>query len=142
MAAPRIFFICCDQTSPYRVVMDIANQLEKITVPLHQHGFVTALEEMAGSFLPPVDPAGITEREILHTARQRNIANLQGHMDMVGHEAKGVNPIAKPTGPFLKQKVETIAVSIVQKDNLPAVSPENHMIKSTRKMDAWFTCHG
>jgi len=60
---------------------------------------------------------------------------------MVGHEAKGVNPIAKPVGSFLKQEIETIAVIVDQKYVLPSVSPENNMIESTRKMDARFTCH-
>jgi hypothetical protein len=56
-------------------------------------------------------------------------------MNLVGHEAKGVSPIAKPTGPFLKQEVETIVLSIVQKDILSAVSPENNMINFTSKME-------
>jgi hypothetical protein len=33
-------------------------------------------------------------------------------MNMVGHEAKSVNPVAKPVSAFLKQKVETIAVIV------------------------------
>ena len=53
-------------------------------------------------------------------------------MDMVSHEAKSVNPIAKPVDPFLKQEVETIAVSVGQKYLLPAVAPEDNVIKSTR----------
>lgn len=64
--------------------------------------------------------------------------NLQGKMNMVGHEAKGVNPIAKAEGAFLKQEVEMKAVSVGQKNNLPPVAPEDNMIKSTRKLDAWF----
>jgi hypothetical protein len=62
-------------------------------------------------------------------------------MDMVSHEAKSVNPIAKPVGPFLKQEVETTAVSVGQKYVLPAVASEDNVIKSTRLMDAWFPCH-
>ena len=57
---------------------------------------------------------------------------MQCKMDMVGHEAKGVNPIAKPVGPFLKQEVEMTAVSVGQKYVLPAVAPEDNVIKSTR----------
>lgn len=60
---------------------------------------------------------------------------------MIGHEAKGVDPIAKPDGPFLKQEIETGVVSVGQKNILPAVAPKKNMIKSTRKMDAWFACH-
>jgi hypothetical protein len=63
-------------------------------------------------------------------------------MNVVGHEAEGVNPIAKAEGPFLKQEVETTVVSVGQKNILPTVAPEDNMIKSTRKVDAWFACHG
>ena len=122
--------------------MDIAYQFEQIAVPIHQYGFIASLEEMTGSLLPPVEPAGITEREILHAAGQRNLANLQGKMDMVGHEAEGVNPVAKAESPFLKQEVKAAVVSVGQKNILPAVAPEDNMIKSTRKVDAWFACHG
>jgi hypothetical protein len=62
-------------------------------------------------------------------------------MDMIGHEANGMNPIIKPVTAFLKQEVETVAVSVANKYVLPAVSPENNMIKSTGEMDAWFSCH-
>jgi len=61
---------------------------------------------------------------------------------MVGHEAKGVNPIAKTEGTFLKQEVETAVVSVGQKNILPSVAPEDNMIESTRKVNAWFACHG
>jgi hypothetical protein len=41
---------------------------------------------------------------------------------MFGHETKGVNPIAKAVGAFLKQEIETIAVIVGQKNGLPSVS--------------------
>jgi hypothetical protein len=63
-------------------------------------------------------------------------------VDVVSHEAKGVNPIAEPVGTFLKQEVKSIAVSVGQKYVLPTVTSKNNVIKSTWKMDAWFTCHG
>ncbi len=141
MAAPRIFFRSGYHTGTNRVEVDIAHHFEKIAVPIHQYGFVAPLKEMSGSFLPPVDPSGITKREILHAAGQRDIANLQGNMNMIAHEAKGVDPIAKPESAFLKQEIETGVVSVGQKNILPAVAPEKNMIKSTRKMDAWFPCH-
>jgi hypothetical protein len=67
----------------------------------------------------------------MHAARQGDIADLQDNVDMVGHGAKGVNPIAKSAGSILKQKVETAAVGIVQKEILPAVSPETNMIHTS-----------
>lgn len=62
-------------------------------------------------------------------------------MNMIGHEAKGVNSITKAVGAFLKQEVETIAVIVGQKYVLPAIPSEDNMIESTREVYAWFTCH-
>jgi len=92
--------------------MKVANQFEQIVVTIHQHGLVASLKKMAGPFLPPIDPAGITEGEILHAARERNGTDLQGKVDVVGHKTKGVKPVAKPTDSFLKQQIKTIAVSV------------------------------
>jgi hypothetical protein len=60
---------------------------------------------------------------------------------MIRHATEGMNPVAKTTAPLLKQKEETTAVSVGQKNDLPAVAPEDNMINSTRKMDTRFTSH-
>ena len=131
MAAPWVRLRFCCQPCPYRVEMDIAHQFEQVAVLVHQDGFVASLEEVTGPFLPPVEPAGIPEREILHGAGQGDFANLQGQMNMVGHEAEGVNPVPKADGSFLKQEVKTAIVGVSQKNILPAVASENNMIEST-----------
>ena len=40
--------------------MDIADQFKKVTIAIYKHGFVAPLKQVAGSLLPPVDPAGIS----------------------------------------------------------------------------------
>ncbi len=39
----------------------------------------------------PVESMGISERNILHSARPRAFANLQGKMNMIGNEEKSLN---------------------------------------------------
>jgi len=96
---------------------------------------------VAGPFLPPVDPAGITRRKILHAARQRGIARLKSQMNMVGHETECVNSIAETAGAFLKQEIKPVAVIVGKEYRLAAVASENDVVESAGEMDAWFACH-
>lgn len=96
---------------------------------------------MPGFLFPPVNPAGVAERKILHAAGKRDIAYLDSQMDMVGHETERMNAVTKSDGAFLKQKVETVAVSVGKEDGLTAVTPKNDVIKPTGQMYAWFACH-
>jgi len=66
MAAPGVYFRGFDHAGPHRIEMDVTDQLQQITVTINQNRFETPLKEMTVSFLPPVDSAGKTKREILH----------------------------------------------------------------------------
>jgi hypothetical protein len=46
--------------------MDVTNQFFQVRTCVNQNGFVTPLKKMARAFLPPIDPPGVTETEILH----------------------------------------------------------------------------
>jgi len=61
---------------------------------------------------------------------------------VVGHEAKGVDTVAEPAGPFLNQQIEPVTVGVGEENGLTAVATENDVIKSAGDMDAWFACHG
>ena len=63
-------------------------------------------------------------------------------MDVIGHEAEGVNSVSEPAGSLLEQEVETVPVVVGKEDGLTAVAPENDVVESAGKMNAWFTCHG
>ena len=43
---------------------------------------------MPGSSIPIIDPAGVAKRQILHAARERHVASLNGKVHVVGHETK------------------------------------------------------
>jgi hypothetical protein len=52
-------------SGPDGIQMSVANKLQKIRVAIHDHRFVTPLEQVTGTVLSPVHPSGIAEREIL-----------------------------------------------------------------------------
>jgi hypothetical protein len=67
---------------------------------------------------------------------KRDVADLQGQVDMIGHEAESVNAVAESAGSFLEQKVETVTVVVGKEDGLAGVTPKNDMVESAGKMDA------
>ena len=89
----------------------------------------------------PVDPLGVTERDILHDAGKWDIFHLDNQMDMVGHEAERVYAMAESLNPFLQEKVKAVPVLITEKDVLFAIATENDMVNSAGIMDAGFASH-
>jgi len=78
----------------------------------------------------PVDPTGVAKREILYASLQRKIAALQGKMDMVGHEAKGVNTVAEADSSFLKQEIETESIIVAKKYRLATITSKYDVVES------------
>jgi hypothetical protein len=61
---------------------------------------------------------------------------------VAGHEAEGVNPIAKAAGSFLKQKQEPATIGVREKYVLSAIAADDDVIKAAGKRDAGLACHG
>jgi len=49
---------------------------------------------MTATLAAPVDPAGIAEADVLYYAGQLNFTDLDHQVDMIGHEAKGVDAMS------------------------------------------------
>jgi hypothetical protein len=97
---------------------------------------------MPVSVVPPVDPLGITEGKVLHDAGERDVAYLDCQMNMVHHEAIGMDSMAETLDSFLKKEIEAGAVFVGKKDILPGIAPQDDMIEGAGKMEAGFACHG
>ncbi len=52
-----------------------------------------------------------------------------------------MDPVSKPAGAFLEQKIEAVTIIVSEEYRLTAVASENDVIESARDMNAWFTCH-
>jgi hypothetical protein len=91
--------------------------------------------------VPPVYPAGVAKAEILHQTGEANFATLQCHVDVVRHEAESMDAMAIALHAFLEQKVETIAVFVIEEDVLVSVAAQYYMVQSSRIMNARLACH-
>jgi hypothetical protein len=122
--------------------MDIGNEFEKKGVGINKDGLVSPLEQMPGPVQPAINPGGIAKGEILHDAGERSIAYLDGKMNMVGHQAVGMDTEAEFFDGFLQEKEKTIPVAIFKEDILPGIPAQDDMIESTGVMDALLAGHG
>jgi hypothetical protein len=62
-------------------------------------------------------------------------------MDMIGHEAEGMHPITESKGALLQQEIETVPVSVSEKNRHSPVAAENDVVETSGKMNTWFSCH-
>jgi hypothetical protein len=63
-------------------------------------------------------------------------------MDMVGHQTKSMNAVAKLFVSFLKQMIKILLVLVFKEDILPGIPPEQDVVYGPRVEKAWFPCHG
>jgi hypothetical protein len=85
---------------------------------------------------------GIPEGKVLHDAGEGNVACLDHQMNMVSHEAEGVDAMAETLDTFLQKKKEAGAVFFGEKDILSGIASQNDMVEGAEIMESGFACHG
>jgi len=48
---------------------------------------------------------------------------------VIGHKAKSVDAVTESACPFLKEKLKTITVFVIQKNWLPAIASKDNVVK-------------
>jgi len=82
--------------------MNVADQFEEIAVDIDQKCFITSLEQMAHALFTAAYKTGISEAQVLHDAGKGDVADLNGKMDMIGHETEGMYTVPISLNAFLK----------------------------------------
>ena len=88
-----------------------------------------------------VDVAGVAKGEVLHAPGEGFLARLQGEMDMIGHEAEGMDPIAEAAHAFGEQLIERATVLGGEEDVLPGVAAQDHVVEGAGDVQAGFAGH-
>ena len=128
MATPQIILRLLDNPGANRVQMNVASQHMQIAIRINQHRLVPPLEKMTGTFPAPVDPLCVSKTEILKNSGKRYPAHLNGKMDVVAHQAKGMNAVAKPLDPFLDKEGKPSPCFITIENDLARVAPQDDVI--------------
>jgi hypothetical protein len=113
----------------------------QIGIRINQDRLVSPLKKMTGTFPAPVDPLGISKTEVLKNSGKRYLGHLNGKMDMVAHQAKGVNAMAKPLDPFLDKKGKSSPRLIPIENDLACVAPQDDVIYRPRIMNSRLPSH-
>ena len=69
MSAMRIVDRLAHQTRPYRIQMNVAHQLQQITIGIHQQSLIATLKQMASPVLGFVHVACVAERQVVQPLR-------------------------------------------------------------------------
>jgi hypothetical protein len=75
--------------------VDVADQRLECRVGPYQDRPVTALEEMTASAILSEKPASVSKQEVVGDMRERHGGDFDGHMDVVGHPAIGVDAMTE-----------------------------------------------
>lgn len=142
VAAPWVRAGVSNHAGAHRIQVEVRDQFKKIRIGIDQDSLVAPLEKMAGSFHPPIDPGGIAEGDVVHDAGKRDFSGLDGEMDVVCHEAEGVNVIAVFFSSFLQEQVKAASVAIFEEHFLSGVPSQNDVIEGAGIVYALFAGHG
>jgi hypothetical protein len=103
MAAPRILCRINRHLRPNRVQVDVADQFGKIGICIDHNCLITPLEQMPYATFAPVYPTRVPSDYTLQNTGERDIPHLQGDVDMISHQAKGMYAKAVTLDTLLKK---------------------------------------
>ena len=112
-----------------------------VAAAIHHERFVTAAEQVAEEFVPPVEARGVSAQEPLHPGNEIGARRLHDEMKVIGHEAERVHlPIR--LGARLAQRLdETLPVGVVFEDRFAAIAPIHDVIDRAGILHSKFARH-
>jgi hypothetical protein len=121
--------------------VDVTNELEKVRVPVHLDRPEAALEQVTRALRPPVEAPRVPEGEVLNHARQGDITDLDCQVDMVPHEAVGVDTMIEPRYPVCEQITQPPPIVVVCEDLLPAITTHHDVVERSRRVTSRLPRH-
>jgi len=130
-----------DHAGAHRVQVDVAHQCQSVAILIDEVGFEAALEEMSGALEPRVEVAGVAEGEVLHARGQRLIADLERQVQVIGHQAEGVYPVAETRDTLGHELIEAAAIFRGKEDVLPGVAAQDDVVEAAGDVQARLAGH-
>ena len=75
------------------------------------------------------------------SCRNRLLARLQGEVQMIGHQAEGMNAVAEAADAFLDQFIEPRAVFSGKEDVLTCVTAQDDVVEAAGHVQTRFASH-
>ena len=107
----------------------------------HRQRLVAAAEQVPKELVAVVQPDRIGAQEPAHPRHQIRVRGFQDMMEMVAHQAVGMDsPTGLLTG-FGQRLEEIVTIHLVQEDVFPAVAPAHHMVDGPGILNSDFARH-
>jgi hypothetical protein len=123
------------------IEVNVADQLQKVSIPVTKNCFVPALKKMADPPVTAVIVLRVCELNALEDFRERRLSGFEQKMNVVGHQNVGVNYklIALPV---VFDSLEVIQpITIVVKDLLPLIATDDDVIECPFEFHPRFPRH-
>jgi len=122
--------------------MEVAHQGQPVSILVDQESLEASLKYMACPPKPRIEKTCVAKRQVLHSPRQFKITNLQKKVEVIGHQAEGVDPVAETYDTFGEQSVEEMPVARGEEHILLGVSTQDYVVQTTRDVQSGFASHG
>jgi hypothetical protein len=93
-----------------RIPVNVAHERMQVALLLDEESLISALEQVADSSMPAVEPFRVGGVQTRHHARKRNLAGAEGKVDVVAHEAIGQQ--AEPESLAVVSQAREVLVSV------------------------------
>ena len=120
-----------DHLGPNRVQMNVPHQLRQILITLTEYRLVTTLEQVARLSVLPIVILAIGGQEPLHHPTDRVILSFDKQVDVVWHQAVGIEVERELRFLLGELREESAVVVIRSEDELPIVASSDDVVEPT-----------
>ncbi len=120
-----------DDPRPYRIEVDVADELDEVLLFLRQHRLVAILEQLAVAVMSPVEADCLPREEAGHDGVKRDRAGLQQEMRVVAEERPGIAGRARLGENLTHPLDEAIPVDVVPEDQPPFDAAHDDVVKDS-----------
>lgn len=136
ITAPSPVLGVLDEACPHGVQINIAANLQHISVAIDQDRFEAPLEQMAKSLVPAVTLLGINAIHVTHESREICPMSLEHEVVVIGHQAIRETSGIETFQGLSNDIEERPSVSVVFEDRLTPVAARGYVIERTREFQS------
>jgi hypothetical protein len=142
VAAPWIFAETLRNLRAIRIMMDVFEQGQKVSVAIAKNGFVPALEEVPHSLVPAIIVHGVALVDPLEDFGESDVFCFDQQVNVVGHEYVRIEIKMVSLLVAGKYVEELLIVERIFEYLQPLVASCDNVIKGAFVFNPRFSCHG
>lgn len=142
VAAVGVRFRTFGQAGTHRIEVDIAADLQEVTVTVDKESLIAALKQMATVLCLDINVGGVGTIEIVHERAEVGEGRFDDDVVMIPHEHVAMKEDLELLACIPKILCELHIVCLAQVDLLAIISPGGNVVEGTGILDAECSGHG